>query len=229
MLTLKLSGDLTLKQQIDVLRMPKRARVRHHRYVAKTVIRRAKENVKQQRDINGRSFAPRKRGNKPVLRKMPSKLKAFIGANKATVTFPKNRTGQIARAHQEGITTTMTAAKAAQAARRRGEPDYDADATAAQAKALIKEGYRQPVGKFKGGKKKGTAKSRRVSQRWIMENMTVGQAGLILRLLREKKETQQQWDIPLPQREFFGLNKADVQDITNHLINDILNDVRKAA
>ncbi|MDP2548894.1 hypothetical protein [Oceanobacter sp. 4_MG-2023] len=229
MIRLSIAGDLTLQRQLDVLNMPNRARVKHHRYVARMVIRNAKRNITRQKDVHGRTLPPRKRDNKKVLRKLPKTLKAFVGPKSAKVTWPKTRTGQIARAHQEGVSTTMTAAQAKQTARKRGEPNYSDPATKGQAKALLAAGYRQPTGsRYKSGARAGSAKTRRVSARWITENLTVGKAALILRMLRDEP-SKQQWSMPLPEREFFGLNSTDVTDITNHLINDILNDVRRAA
>ena len=229
MLGVSLAGDLTLRQQLAVLRLPPAARKKHHRYVAQQVIRKAKRNVQRQTDVHGRALVKRKRGKGKVLRKLPKRLKAYTGPSKAMVTWPKTRTGQIARAHQNGIATTMTAGQAIKAARRRGEPDYSAPATAAQAKALLAAGYRKPIGgTFKNGAKAGQRRTRRVSAKHIMDTMTVGQAGLILRLLRNKA-SKQQWLIPLPEREFFGLAPADVVDVRNHLIHQILNDVQRAA
>jgi len=113
--------------------------------------------------------------------------------------------------------------------KRRGSPDYDAEATKAQARALLKEGFKRPVGKYRSGAKKGQRKNRRVSQKWIMENMTLGQAGLILRLLRDEAESKKAWELTVPARPFFGLRKADATELSDRLIKTIFADMKHAA
>ncbi len=230
MITTRMEGDLTLMRQLQVLTMPAAKRKKFHRQVTRLVIREARANIKAQRTVDGKPFEPRahQSNKKPMLNKLSKgrKLKAYVGPNKATVTWPHHKTGRIARAHQEGYTETVTAA---QMKKVRGVPDYDAPATKKQAQALIKAGFKRPVGKFKSGAKKGQSKSRRVSMKWIVENMTQGKAALILRILRDKTRTEKSWPLKVPARPFFGLRKADVTELSDRLIKDILTDVKRAA
>lgn len=116
----------------------------------------------------------------------------------------------------------------------RGQPDYSAEATDLQAKALIREGFKRFVGRYKGGNKKGQAKKRRVSKAWIKENMTVGQAGLVLRLMRENTNDPSKlpagktaWVITVPPRAFFGVNQTEVKEMTTELLETQVKKLKK--
>jgi len=228
-ITTRMQGDLKLMKQLQVLAMPPAKRKKFHREVTRLVIREARANTKAQRTVTGEAFAPRinKKKKKPLLKNVAKakNLKAYVGPNSGKVTWPNSLSGKIARAQQEGHTETMTAGKMKKI---RGVPDYDAPATKAQAKALLQAGFRRPTGKYKSGVKKGQTKSRRVSSKWIMENMTLGKAALVLRILLDKK-TKASWPVTVKARPFFGLRKADVNELSDRLIKNILTDVKRAA
>ncbi|WP_221800529.1 hypothetical protein [Oceanobacter mangrovi] len=229
-LRIDLAGDKRLKKQLKALQPGPRQRARFHRTTARRVIASAKANIKSQHTVGGQPMAKRKRGTHPVLRKLTAgqRLKAFTGPKRGVVTWQSNRAGKIARAQQDGHTERKTASQAAREGKRRGEPDYSAPATLAQAKALIAAGYRRPTGQYKSGAKAGKSKTRKVSAKRITETMTVGQASRILRILRGKASVKA-WDIEIPARPFFGLSSADVVELKRQYINDILNDTRRAA
>lgn len=219
MLSIKTKGDLTLAQQIKALGLPPAKRASFHRKLGREVIKSARARIKEQRTITGEKFKPRagdKKGR--MLKKMArgSNIRAYTGPNKATVTWPNSLVGKIARAQQEGHTETYTAERMR---REHGKPDYNAPATAEQAKALIKAGYKRYVGKYRSGKNKGKGKGRRVSQAWIKENMTLGQAGLILRMFRD--DGAQQWNVKIPARPFLGLSKNQTKQLGNEIIKSI--------
>ncbi len=225
MITVKNTGGARLVKQLAALNLPANRRKAWHGKMGRAVIRAAKKNIKQQRQVNGQKFAPGKDGQKLLKRMARGKnLKVYAGANKATVTWPNSLTGKIARAHQEGQKEQYNGARME---KERGQPDYDAPATQDQAKALIKAGYKLNKGKYKSGKNKGNTKSRRVSQSWIKENMTLGQAGLILRMLRDEPG-KASWTTEIPAREFFGLNGREANTLGNDFLNDILKGVKSA-
>ena len=98
--------------------------------------------------------------------------------------------------------------------RQRGTPDYNAPATRKQAKLLVRNGYRA------GGKKA----FHRVTVRWIETHMTLGGAGLALRiLLTGKARGKQRWNDAPPAREFLGVTQAQTDEIINKVAQDCLN------
>jgi len=225
MLTLKSIGGASLVKQIAALNLPANRRRGWHGKMGRVVIKAAKDNIKKQRTVTGQSFTPGKKG-KRVLRRLArgKNLKVYAGANKATVTWPNRLTGQIARAQQEGHSNQYNVTRIQ---KEKGQPDYDAPATTGQARALIKAGYKLNKGKYKSGKSKGDTKTRRVSQSWIKENMSLGQAGLILSML-EGDEQKNSWNVEIPARPFFGLNRREIKTLGTDFLNDILNGVKTA-
>jgi hypothetical protein len=225
MLTLESKGGAGLVKQIAALNMPANRRKRWHTKMGRQVIKSARQNIKAQRTVDGQGFKASVNG-KRVLRKIArgKNLKVFAGPNTAKVTWPNALVGKIARAQQEGHKEQYTPGRMK---REQGESDYDTQATAAQAKALIKAGYKLHKGKYKSGKNKGGSKTRRVSQAWIRENMTLGQAGLVLRMLRDNPG-KQSWETEVPERPFFGLNGKEIETLGNQFINDVLQDAKSA-
>lgn len=225
MLTLESKGGAGLVKQIAALNMPANRRKRWHTKMGRQVIKSARQNIKAQRTVDGQGFEASVNG-KRVLRKIArgKNLKVFAGPNTAKVTWPNALVGKIARAQQEGHKEQYTPGRMK---REKGQPDYDAPATAAQAKALIKAGYKLHKGKYKSGKNKGGSKTRRVSQAWIKENMTLGQAGIVLRMLRDNPG-QQAWELSVPGRPFFGLSRQEMADMGDEFINDVLQSVKSA-
>ncbi len=115
-------------------------------------------------------------------------------------------------------------------------PDYDAPATTRQAKALLSvnyypwpivippgknEQYRVETGNFKGprfGQK--IIKKRRVSIRWIKENLTIGQAGAILKEMKYESGGADKWEEKVPARPILGVTKPDVDEYISGLAKD---------
>ena len=79
---------------------------------------------------------------------------------------------------------------------------------------LVRNGYRA------GGKKA----FHRVTVRWIETHMTLGGAGLALRiLLTGKARGKQRWNDAPPAREFLGVTQAQTDEIINKVAQDCLN------
>ncbi|WBA86521.1 phage virion morphogenesis protein [Endozoicomonas sp. GU-1] len=203
-------GRLKWNEQLDILRLAPKDKRRLVRMMASDVRKDARQNIRQQKTVSGAPMAPRKdaRNKRKLLRRMGKPMVVFNKSNHEAVVSFKGRAGSIASKHQHGSSERMTATKAA---KRAGTPDYNALANRDQAKSLIAEGYRLPV---KG--KRGRTKLKRVSQKWIRENMTIGQAGLILRLLRDDKG-KQSWTITTPARPFLGADERDAQQMLDSL------------
>lgn len=204
-----LFGALTLKRQLDVLAMPKGLRKRILKKMATGVRKNSRKRIRNQRDLDGNRFASRKKRKRgKMLRGFARQLVAYSNENQAVVTIKNPGIGAMAKKHQVGDTATMTKEKMA---RGRGEPDYDGPATRRQAKALKQEGYRKPRA---GGKPRAKA-----TIKWITENLTLGQAGLILRSMRGS-EGKDSWVIKLPARSFLGATASETSDLVNTIFDD---------
>lgn len=189
------------------------------------IIRDTRARIRAQRDLDGTAWVERKRTRKRRLLRNMGKSLTLRGLNEkgVTVTWKDGRVAMTAQKHQQGFTQKFTASRGGE--KKRG-PDYSAPATAAQAKALIKAGYRRSMGKYKGGKKKGSARVQRVSQKWITENMSVGQAGYILRHLRGK-EPAQSWTATVPARPMLGITETIAADMIKRISEETIERTRK--
>jgi hypothetical protein len=224
MLTSKLVGNDRLLRQVALLSLSSKRKKKLHQKLGREVVKQSRARIRQQKTVDGNSFAKRKSGKKKkLLTRIMRNVKVYAGSKSAKVTWADNKTGKIASAHQRGHTETNTAAKVAS---QRGRPDYNAQATKDQAKALIRAGYKRPTGKYKSGNKRSQIKSSRVSQKWITENMTLGQAGLVLRML-SGKSSKSSWQVKTPERPFLGANKSDVKQMANMVIDEFLSDMKR--
>jgi hypothetical protein len=205
----QLTGAKNLKRQLSILTMPPAERQRKNKILARKAMSFSKKRVRFQRGLDGMPWAPRKsRSKKKMLKGLSREMKAFATADTGTVAYKSYVTGKIAREQQEGINKVFTKAKAQQ---RYGKPNYDAQATTSQAKALRNEGYKIRRNKGKGYKK--------ATLKWIKENMTLGQAGVILRSMRDS-EKKTSWVIPLPARSFLGANAGEREQMMDFIFND---------
>jgi hypothetical protein len=157
-------------------------------------------------------------------KKMVTNLK---GDHSADVTWRGYGIAKTAYRHHHGIAEDVTARKASAIAKKQfGPPDYKAKATPAQARALNKEGFRLRVARKRG---KGGAILKKVPQKWIQDNMTVGKAGLILRLMRTNNPRgKQSWKINVPARPILGALPADADKYLTAMATSILQDTKRA-
>ena len=131
-------------------------------------------------------------------------MKVRYGANSASVYFKGGNSGKIARAHQEGISLDAGKPKSSAAQNKEGP------ATRNLARALISEGYKIPRGKGKG--------SKRPSIKWITNNLSINQAGFLLRELKGSSG-KSTWKIDLPARSFLGQTVAEQKEQMNFILN----------
>ncbi|HIF9333355.1 hypothetical protein [Photobacterium damselae] len=172
----------------------------------------AKSRIKRQKDVDNKKFEQRKRGKSPLLRGMADALDPIVinDAKLLKLTWDDTKKAKIAAIHNEGIAQVDSAnALIQREKKRRGEPDYSAPCTKAQAVALRRLGYRIRRKKGKGWNKP--------SVRNIEKRLTLGQAGLIIRMLRKKKP-KNAWIINVPKRKFLG---SDDDKVRERLIRNI--------
>lgn len=216
---------LRLNHQLTVLSMGSARRRIFLRQTGKQVRADLRKNVSGQKTITGSSMEPRATKKKKRMFRAMSKgmVTKIRNDHSADVTWQNLGQAKIAYQHHHGIPEKFTAAKAK---KQYGEPDYKAKATPAQARALNKEGFRLRVARKRG---KGKAILKKVSQKWIQENLTIGKAGLILRLMRTNSPRgKQSWNIKVPARPILGATPADAEKYLTAMATSILQDTKRA-
>lgn len=204
-------GRLKLKEQLSVLAMSPAQKKKITRKMAMEVRSLARRNIRQQKTVYGSTMEKRsdQRNKRKMMRGLAKTMVAFSkNSDAAVVTWKDRRNANIAYQQQHGGSTRMTARKAAKLQ----APVNDNDmATRDQAKALLAEGYRQPIRAKNGG-----STTRRASQRWIKQNLSMQQAGYILRILRNDQK-KQSWAIKLPARPFLGASDDQADNFRHQL------------
>lgn len=210
-----ISGHLTLRRQLAVLKMPPAQRRRMAGIMARKVRTYSRKRLRAQKDLQGQPWEKRKAGRKKMLRGMSKKMRTRSDSRGAEVGFTDAVTARIGYAHQHGVPEDWNASKAQQIY---GQPDYSAPCTRKQARALKQEGYKV---RMAGGKKK------KPTMKWMLENLTLGQAGLILRMMRDE-EPKKSWTIPLPDRSFLGASRREMDELANTVFDETLIRMRRA-
>ncbi|PSW14413.1 virion morphogenesis protein [Photobacterium rosenbergii] len=191
---------LNFEEKLALLAMPPKKRF----WILKTLGRweraNARRRISQQRDVKGRALKPRQNRKKgKILRRMGKGLEPYVkNANRLELTWKNKLTGRIAARHHAGQTQKVTAA---QMRKRWGKPNYKASCTKGQARKLRELGYTVPRKSGKGRKKP--------SLRYIMQSVSHGQAGLLIREMTNQP-SKQSWSIPLAERQILGSREKDV-------------------
>lgn len=218
-ITVDVRGALSVQKQLEVLKMPTKVRRRLLSRTAKEVIRDSKKRVRNQEDLNGNPFEARKRKRRRKMLSGLAKRQRVVknSGSEAKIGFNKSNDARIAAKQQFGDEQIISASSLP-----KGNGSKDAGATRRQAKALIEAGYKIPR---KGGK--GTKKP---SQKWIMENLSVGKAGAILRWLRDQDETAKtSWKVKLPARSFLGASNEDVTRYVEKIMTQMKQEIANGA
>ena len=214
----RLSRSEELKRIVKVLGMKPAEKSRQHKRMARKVLSFSRVRIRQQKDLQGKDFSPRKsrQSKKKMLRGLSKQMVAFGDSKKGTVGFKVTRTGRIARAHQEGDSYSLSASDA----KKKGNENYDAASTRKQAKDLLNAG-------FKIRRKRGSG-YKRASQKWILDNLKQGQAGLILKAMLDE-QPKSNWRVNLPARSFLGANAKERENITDFIFSEQRRKLKKKA
>ncbi len=213
MITSQLIGEERARRRLQLLALPPAQRRRKLMELGGMARDAAKKRINDQANIDGSRYAPRRRkvrARQKMLRGLKQGLTLITSSDSVTITYKNGLTGRIARAQQEGLDETMTAAKMA----RRNPSSDTKPATRIQARALLAEGFmvRGPghYEKHAFGRLyvKGVRTKAKVG--WIIANMTMQQAGAILRSMRGRGPSS--WLLPGTARSFLG---ASIRDIDN--------------
>ncbi len=218
-------GLLDVKAQLELATLPEKLRRRLLNRVTLRLRAQWRQRVREQRDLHGASFQPRKQKRKA---KQPSKMLGGLArqltavkvtAEHAQLGWGARKAAVVAAAHNHGQTYRRTAAQM-----RRWRKDVPEKASRLQAKKLRHLGLkiRQP-----GKSKRGKARWMKPSVSWIQENISYAQAGLLIGVLNDEQRGPTTWTIELPKREFFGPESPqEVGRLFAHLLPQILKSPR---
>ncbi|MGB3222532.1 MAG: hypothetical protein WBB23_07005 [Desulforhopalus sp.] len=216
---------LRLSEQLEVLSMSPRRRRRFLKKIGSSTIRDTRQNARAQRTITGSRMEPRaSKKKRRMFRAMAKGMNTRIkNDHSADVTWKNQGQAKTAYRHHHGVPENFTASRAK---KQYGVPDYKGKATPAQAKALNKEGFRLRVARKRG---QGGAILKKVSQKWIRDNLTIGKAGLILRLMRtESPHGKQSWKIKVPARPILGATPEDADKYLTAMAANALQEIKRA-
>ncbi|EGR0802249.1 virion morphogenesis protein [Vibrio alginolyticus] len=191
---------LNMQEKLALLALPPKKRFWILKTLGRWEIANTRKRIRQQKDINGQALEPRK-GKKrgKVMRRMAKGLTPYVrNANTLGLTWSNKLTARIAARHHLGQKQKMTKR---QMQKRWGTPDYSGPCTKGLARRLRELGYTVPRKSGKGRKKP--------SLRQLMETVTHGQAGQIIRELTNQPSVTA-WDIPLAERRILGSKEREV-------------------
>jgi hypothetical protein len=214
---LDIRGRLGVREQLALLSLPPQLRRRLLNQVTKRVRTMSRKRVREQKNLDGTPFAPRKRDTKGK-KKMEAGLAKLmvvtrVSADEAELGWKNALTRWVAAQQHNGVSERRTA----QQMRRWNKTPPGLAATDKQAKRLRRLGFRVR----QAGKKTLT----RPSVAWIQEHVNYAKAGLLIRILDDQRSEStgaQSWEITLPKRQFIG---AETERETNLLINQVLQQI----
>lgn len=210
-----------LDRQLNAFKHDVRARQKHAHALGGMVRSAAKQNIRGQKTFEGQPFTPRQASRKKatMLRGLAKKLAVISKASEGggvIVGWRNNFEAGIAGRHQWGQGEDWTPQRARA---ERGIPNYKAPCTRAQAKALNQAGYRRA--------RKGKP-AKKMSAKALQQTLTLGQAALILRLMRTgQAKGKQHWRDTVPARPFLGVTSAKAKEYSEQLAAKIMQTTRK--
>jgi hypothetical protein len=207
MITISLDGAIDLNNKLAVIPSGVTRR-RILRTIAARVQQNSKNRTRAQLDLDGLPFAPHKQGRRrKMLARLGNRLKVVSATDHdAIVGFASPVESSIAAKQQFGHTETFDKNQF----KDKSPLNAKDPATRRQAKALIEVGYKIKRAKGRGYKTP--------SIQWIVANLNIGKAGVILRVLRGRKDS---WKTTLPPRSFLGVPDAELAELTDLAIQEV--------
>lgn len=218
---LRLDGMLDAKTQLALLELPPKLRRRLLNNVSKRVRAMSGRRVRNQKNIDGSPYEPAKNPRKARKKMLSGLIKnkylnvIQLSDEQATLGWQNAMMAWIADQHHHGRTERMTAAQA----RKANPVPYHDPCTDEQAKRLRRLAFKIRVPRKT---KRGPPRWQRAPVAWIKEHVSFGQAGLLIRTLKNERPGPASWDIKLPKRDFLGANPADVSQLIQLVLQQIL-------
>lgn len=208
-------GELAIRSQLALLSLPDNKKIRFLNRLITRLRTKWRRNITSQTDISGSAFKARKHKKPKQKRKMLAGLSKYmsvtsLNAQRAILGWKRAKTAIIAGSHNKGMTTQGNAEQLAKYRNQnKGKP-----CTNQQVRRLRTLNYQIPA---KGGRTK------RPTAKWIADNVTYDQAGLIIRLLSGIKKPRS-WQINTPKREFFGVvDRREENELIALVLGQVLN------
>lgn len=222
MFSVHVTGDKQINDTLRHFSSEIRETQKHARRLGGYVRTLSRRNIKRQRTVSGAAMTPRqkRREARPMLMGLSRKMAVRAASGEGVdVSWDNGLMAAIGYRHQHGVGEDWSPIRASKVY---GQPDYKAGATRRQAKALLREGYRLMVPAKGGGRR-----PRRVTVSWIEQKMTLGQAGLILRLLRTgQTKGAQFWRDTVPERAFLGVTPQQAEELSQKFVKSLLKSAR---
>lgn len=198
-------NEFGIIDSLKLLAMPPEQRDRLVWRAANMVKKKSAANVRGQKTPEGDAWPARKRGKRKMLMGMPKLM--YIDDKQHGVAIIKLKKGRmdvhgalVGKVHSDGHVFQRTTEQASAFK----QPDPSAPASRRQARKLRELGFKRR------GKKAGHYVS--ASIKWITENLSYNQAGLLIKKLSGKKP-KRSWVIKLPARPFLGVTARERQEI----------------
>lgn len=181
-------------------------RARLLKRVAKQVIKNSQMRTRQQIDVAGQRYAEHNKNRKrKMLTRLARRLKITSFQDEGVIVGFKNPVNaRIGAEQQFGYTHKISSSKLSKAT----PENADDPATRTQARALIDEGFKARP----NGRSWSTP-----TIKWIVANLSIGKAGIILRAMRGKKEF---WQTVLPKRSFLGVSDEEMSELVTLMIDE---------
>jgi phage virion morphogenesis protein len=207
MLNVSVQGVDLVIRQLSTIKSPT-VRRRIFMQAARQLIKSSKARVSSQTDLDGQAFAPHAKGRKrKMLARLIRRLAYTMTDAGAEVGWKNSFEGGIAYKQQFGFKTRFTKSQF----KDKKPLNHSDPATRQQAKALIEAGY----------KVRSKGKSLKTpTLKWITQNLSMGQAGLLLRVLRGAKT---EWTTTLPPRSFLGVTAEDLKTLSALINTELQN------
>lgn len=208
MITIRLDGSEQVQRQLA--NAPAEIRTRVLKVVAKRVLQLSRQRTTKQTDLEGNRYKPHhirlpphKHRTRKMLTRLAKRMRIVsINDTETVIGWASSFEGMIAAKQQLGYTQTMNARKNDQEDKSPRGRVLTGPATRQQAQALLDVGYKRRV---KAGWKTPSIK-------WIVSNITMKQAGVIIRKMRGSGN-RATWTTTLPPRSFLGVSHADINEL----------------
>ena len=215
---LDVRGMLEAQDLLNLLALPPQKRRRLMNNVSKRVRSLSRQRVRNQENLDGSPFAPRKDTSVKGKKKMEAGLAKLLDVvrlsdTEAELGWRNRLTRYVASQQHHGGVERVTA----QQMRKLTEVPPGTAATEKQAKRLRQLGYKVRL----PGKKTAT----RPSVAWIQQHLEYPKAGLLIRVLDNERKAStgaQSWEIKLPARQFLGASQSETKALVNLVLRQII-------
>ncbi|MBL0669797.1 phage virion morphogenesis protein [Aeromonas hydrophila] len=181
--------SLRLREQLGMLTLTPKKRRALNAAIGKAIVASNRKTIRKSQAPDGTPWKRRKSKRKDKkLSGFAKRLRSHPTADTATITLDKPFSARIAYQHQKGTSWHMTKRSG-----QRKSAAHDAPCSRFQAVSLRELGY---TVRRKQGKRTRTVKP---SLKWMQENLTQGQAGIIIRAMGHRS-SKTSWTQKTPPR-----------------------------